>query len=93
MSVSAVTVVRAEGARVGFVVCEECSAAILLDPRAKSDAAAEHIEWHNRYRKHTELIAELTGASSVLLNIRDAEEDCSADDLRQMAAEALQRAA
>jgi hypothetical protein len=40
------TVLHAEGARVGFVVCQMCGAAILLDPRELFDATKLHDEWH-----------------------------------------------
>jgi hypothetical protein len=39
-----VTVIAAEGARVGFVVCANCGAAILIDPRDGSDPIERHRE-------------------------------------------------
>jgi len=43
------TVITAEGARVGFVTCEDCGAAILLDPREDFDPIKRHRAWHRRH--------------------------------------------
>jgi hypothetical protein len=43
---SPATVLEAEGARVGFVICKRCGAALLLDPRDKVNPTAVHDRWH-----------------------------------------------
>jgi hypothetical protein len=40
------TVIAAEGARVGFVTCAECGAALLLDPREPVNVPDLHAAWH-----------------------------------------------
>lgn len=42
------TAVPAEGARVGFISCEICGAAILIDPRDMVDVPALHADWHRK---------------------------------------------
>lgn len=42
----AVTVVHAEGARIGIATCSICGAAILVDPRDPVDYVREHAAWH-----------------------------------------------
>lgn len=37
---------NAEGARIGLATCKECGAAILIDPRDKTNYAKKHVEWH-----------------------------------------------
>lgn len=41
-----VTVFAAEGARCGLMVCDECGAAILLDPRDEINRPDQHRKWH-----------------------------------------------
>jgi hypothetical protein len=45
---TAPTCFEVEGARVGVSVCEECGAAILIDPRDTFDAYKVHDDWHDR---------------------------------------------
>jgi hypothetical protein len=40
--------VPAEGARVGFVSCLRCGAALLLDPDDSDNVIELHREWHAR---------------------------------------------
>lgn len=40
------TVIEAECARVGFVTCRICGAAILCDPRDETHRSRQHFEWH-----------------------------------------------
>ncbi len=42
------TVIVAKGAQVGFAVCKECGAAVLLDPRDTINRARQHHAWHVR---------------------------------------------
>ena len=42
------TVIHAEGARVQFVSCKRCGAALLLDPRDDIIVTKLHDEWHER---------------------------------------------
>lgn len=39
-------VVSAEGARIGFVTCLTCGAAIVLDPADDFDPISRHTHWH-----------------------------------------------
>lgn len=41
------TAIEAEGARVGFVSCRICGAAILFDPRDQRDYLTVHMLWHD----------------------------------------------
>jgi hypothetical protein len=43
---SAATVWPAEGARVGIVTCDDCGAAILVDPRDTTNRPDQHAAWH-----------------------------------------------
>lgn len=43
---SEMTTLDAEGARVGIRICDQCSAAILIDPRDDYDRCKKHAEWH-----------------------------------------------
>jgi hypothetical protein len=36
----------AEGARVALVSCEQCGAALIIDPRDRIDVLTLHHEWH-----------------------------------------------
>jgi hypothetical protein len=38
--------VAAEGARIGFVTCLECGAALMLDPAAPISVPRLHADWH-----------------------------------------------
>lgn len=51
MPFAAPRTVVAEGARVGFSICLECGAAILLDPAESIDFEAHHEAWHEELRK------------------------------------------
>ena len=42
------TVIAAEGARVAILSCEECGAALLLDPRETISVIDRHRDWHER---------------------------------------------
>jgi LmbE family N-acetylglucosaminyl deacetylase len=48
----AVTILAAEGARVGIACCSECGAALLLDPRESIDVVYLHNEWHAALRRN-----------------------------------------
>lgn len=41
-----VRAVVGEGARVGFVTCLNCGAALLIDPADERDALGLHRDWH-----------------------------------------------
>lgn len=43
---SDMTVLPAEGARVGIVTCLLCGAALLIDPRDKTPTTLRHTIWH-----------------------------------------------
>ena len=58
------TVVRAEGARVQFVPCPVCSAAVMNDPRVEGDALEEHILWHRDGGPHRFKVGDLGGDST-----------------------------
>lgn len=45
---SGVRAVVAEGARVGFLICEDCGASLLLDPTNEFDVVAIHDTWHDQ---------------------------------------------
>jgi hypothetical protein len=47
MAFSNATALSAEGARVGLVTCQECGAALLLDPRDDTNVLKLHDQWHD----------------------------------------------
>ncbi len=55
---SEITALAAEGSRVGLWICDECGAAVLIDPRDEQVVAAtvpsrivQHVNWH-RWLEH-----------------------------------------
>ena len=44
-----VTVVPAEGARIGLVSCRLCGATLMLDPRDDIDTSEIHMDWHRHH--------------------------------------------
>lgn len=44
----AVRVVAAEGARIGFMPCVVCGAAVMVDPADDVNRVEQHREWHER---------------------------------------------
>jgi len=45
--VTDVTAVAAEGVRIGFVSCQLCGAALMIDPRESQDSITMHMAWHD----------------------------------------------
>lgn len=48
------TILQAEGARIGLIVCPKCGAAILVDPRDDVDLGKLHEEWHEALEEQPE---------------------------------------
>lgn len=44
--ITALTVIAAEGARVGIATCLDCGTALLVDPRSEINVPYLHAEWH-----------------------------------------------
>lgn len=51
---TAMTVLNAEGARVGLVSCTRCGALVIIDPRDTIDPAAVHDQWHDDLKNRTD---------------------------------------
>jgi len=47
---SGFTPVQAEGARVGFIACPVCGAAVMFDPRDSQSAVELHAKWHEEHK-------------------------------------------
>lgn len=84
---SEATVVVAEGARVGVVTCDQCGAAILLDPRDTTDRCERHVEWHRA--SHSEALEARLERAREALKVIGLRENRGWLALRQIAREAL----